>query len=504
MKNIVKGALFMAASMMLCLFSGCSNSGEEPDNNGGNNTGLTYVLSSDATEVHVDEIITFAVKTSEGNDVSSSWSLCDDKGTEFPGMTLSYSEPGKHVISARSNDDKTIKTRNTILVVIIEKEDDNTTFNPLDPNAKYVLHSDKEGQTIFRYETASFYVKEIVDGVELDRKVTDFKVGIKGSSNADRFDTGTSKRFTETGTFEFDATLTTKFNGETFVFTTENTVTINVKDKEISGYSDNFYRNVLLTEWTASWCTNCPNMAAMIEYVMESVLVDRIIPIALHPAPNVGSERPDYCYVSESAIALFDTTYNKETFGQQGIPWVVLDWDKDSFFYNGYSAQEISDFVTKSMDKVDLSRTPGLAIETSLNDRELSYTIKITPRDNDEYLLGVYFIEDGVVTEQTGSPTGTIANMNVVHYNLTEGDNPIGLKELGSLTPNEEFKYEAKFDIPVHRIPADHVFKNCRLIYYVCRKDNTTGPYGFRCANVGTVTIGKSTEYKYEPIYKEE
>lgn len=429
----------------------------------------TYTLSSDKTKVNINEVVTFTITSSTGEDVTAEWDICD-KDNCYIGNKLSWDKSGTHILTAHNRANPDIETENSVTVEV--------------GGSVYRLSADT--QKVYVLETVNFTVKEVIDGIEQDKAVQGFSIGIK---DGEKF-SSSSHIFTKAGVYTVEAKQY-DYKGE-LRKSCENTLEIIVKDREIIGHEDNFYRRSLLSEATATSCWTCPSMAKAIDYVMEYLLPDRIVPVAFH----MKGDACDVKFKDQFDIILADYKF-------YSYPVFIIDWNKtyakdDSMMNLQEGAPKIVNAVEASQARYESAKTPGLAIETSLSGRDLSIKIKTTPRETGDYLLGVYFIEDGVETEQTSGENGRMVQMNVVHQCLTTGANNNKLDELGTLEAEQEYTFDYAMTIP-----ARHNMDNCRIVYYICKTDATVEPYGYYCANATTVKVGESADYEYEPIFAE-
>ena len=267
-----------------------------------------------------------------------------------------------------------------------------------------------------------------------------------------------------------------------------NTVTVTINGDDQYDY----YRRTLFMKWTATWCPACPSMETALEEIMDMpAYQDRIVPVALHCLEN------DYCYVGPGIGDMFNST--AMDYYIEYIPTCVVDFDSELQVV-GAEQPAMQRLFDKSLSRVPYSKTPGLAIETSLDGRELSFTIKYNVREDGEYLLGCYFIEDGVQTYQSGAPNNRMVQNHVIHASLTDGVSTFGLYDCGYISVGYEFEYSSSYNIPIHQKPADFVLDNCQLVYFICKKDSSVAPYKYYCANVATVKVGESAGYEYESV----
>lgn len=451
---------------------------------------VTYTISADKTDVEINEEVTFTVTSSTGEDVTSDWNLCDESACRV-GNVFGWSTPGEHTVTAHMKADPSIEAENTITINVT-----GSTFR------LYIGNNDSDSSIeVYTLEQVDFYVRESIDGVEQDGDAYSFEAGIKDGERFSEFGP-MSNVFTEAGVYVVDAKRF-NFRGEVMA-TTENTVIVFVKERDITGYEDSYYRRSLLTELTGTSCTSCPSMVAAIEYVGEYLQPDRFVTLALHhvDALNTGLWQSYY-------MAMNDYDF-------YSYPVYIIDWNK-SYNSTNPNRDEMSLFITAS--QASYANTPGLAIETTLTSRTLDVTIRTTPRETAEYYLGAYVVEDNIYAEQQGADGGYMTHMNVAYYALTEVDNiefpeftgphyevghfgKLDIEPLGTLEANNEYTYDYTLTIPTHE-PADHNLDNCRVVYFICKADSSIQPYGYFCANAATVKLGESADYEFEPIYGE-
>ena len=469
----------------------CSNDQqpvEEPE--------VTYTLSADKTEAEINEMITFTVTSSTGEDVTAEWSICDESLC-FTGNKVSYMEAGTHTIAAHYRLDDSIEAQNTVTVTIKSSaagdEEPVESISPLNPDATYEIYFEGESPLYIYYDYVKFYVREIIDGKVTNENFRNFKIGLVGSERADRFEPGKEYMFTETGTYEFDAVIYYMKDGHIYEEKADNTVTIVANEKQTDGFTDDYFHRVLFIKWTATWCENCPEMERAINNIMDSYLLkNRVVPVAMHERGR------DYCYPGPEVGKMCDDT--ESDYNIWGIPGCVIDFDKDLSSV-GAVEEYVEKYIKTSLVRNDAGKVPGIKISTSLSGRTLSYKVESAIRETGDYLLGLFFVENGLLTYQSGTPNKEMVQNHILFHSLTSGVSSFGLHECGTLTDGTDFEYSGTFEIPVHEEPADFVFENCQIVYFICKTDESVEPYGYYCANAGVVDMGKSTEYEYEPRF---
>ena len=441
---------------------------------------ITYSLLCPKPTVSVNEKITFMVVSSKGDDVTESWNMCDENFC-YTSNTFSYPEPGVHTITAHSKDNPEIEAQNTIKVTVkaSNKEPE------VNPNATYVLRTN--ASKVYVYEQVSFTVKEVVDDVEKDSDLS-FRLIVDGEMSREM-----SHIFSTTGTYNVCAAA---YNTSGVEIVRTETLEITVGEREIIGQSDNFYRRSLFLKRSTTDCTTCPAMDYSLHQAMDLYIPNRLVPVTLH-------EKDDECGVS--AWTPFETMLQDYNF--YNVPNYVIDWNMAYTSGASYSTIGIANQTKAWQAKYAPEKTPGLAIESSLNGHELSMKLMLTTRVEGTYLLGLYILESGFETYQHGATGNRYEQNHVLFYSLTDGSDNNKLGDLGQLNANQEYVYDYKFTIPestgsVHN--HYHNLDNCTIVYFVCKKESNIRPHGYYCANVVSVPLGESAEYEYEPIYAED
>lgn len=345
-------------------------------------TEVTYTISCDKTEVKVNEEVTFTVTSSAGEDVTEAWNLCDESMCRV-GNKFGWSEPGTHTVTAHSKANPEIEAENTITIEV--------------SGSVYKLYADQD--VVYVLDEVTFHVKEIIDGVEQEEDAYGFEAGIKGGERFSQFG-AMANVFPEAGVYTVDA-VKYDFKGAE-IARAENTVEIIVKERDITGYEDRYYRRSLMAEGTGTNCTGCPAMAETIEYTETYLLPDRMIPLAFHlndDACNVPLYRNFFILTNDYGIFAY--------------PYYIIDWNL-TYKSTSSDAEALKHSIEASQARY--AQTPGLAVETTLSGRELTVKIKTTPRETAEYFLGAYIVEDDIYTEQSGADDGMMMQRNVAYY----------------------------------------------------------------------------------------
>lgn len=144
-----------------------------------------------------------------------------------------------------------------------------------------------------------------------------------------------------------------------------------------------FYRRSLVTDFTATWCVNCPNMSDAIHRAKDEY-PDRIVEIAVH-------------YLDEFEIP--EGAAMVSSFNINAFPTTLVDMDPVSK-NSVASSTLLLDRIRKSMGEA--VTTCGLKVSSHTEDRELIVDIEVTIAEDNDYKLAVLLVRDGIVAPQTG------------------------------------------------------------------------------------------------------
>ena len=233
-----------------------------------------------------------------------------------------------------------------------------------------------------------------------------------------------------------------------------------------------FNQNVLIEDYTGTWCGYCPRISHAIELVKQQT--SEAVVVAIHRGstdPSSGYYDP-YNY---PAGALEDLI------GLQGYPTGMLNRTNE---WNYPEPNNINQVLNLISDESDV----GLAITPSLNDNTMNIDVKVKfggEFSESNLKLVVYVLEDGLIFNQTnytsyyggGSVISNFEHNHVLRASLTN--------LLGNQIPSSELLannvYETNFSLP---IPANITNnENMTVVAFVTNSSNTA--MNVRIANFG-------------------
>ncbi len=246
------------------------------------------------------------------------------------------------------------------------------------------------------------------------------------------------------------------------------TLTVEAVAVEIVEERD-FLRRSLIMDFTATWCVNCPNMAAAVEAV-EDEYKGRIIDIAVH-------------WLDDYASAAGDKIVSD--YGITAIPVAVVDMDETSMT-SVASATLLGSAVKKGMDI--FSPAAGIRIDSREEDGSLAVDVECTLVSEGDYRLAVALVRDGVIASQTGGSKDYVHNS--ILLDCLGGD--YRGESLGSCAQDEVVTRSYSYDLAKIKD-----IKHTRIVAYLL-SSLEDGRYVVN--NVTACKAGGSVGYSYEQI----
>lgn len=282
MKNL---SLFLWC--LLTVVAACSS---DDDENGGGVESIRLTLSRSTIIANGEDAITFKVVDDQGTDITSACFFYVNN-EEWKGTSFSSTVAGDYEIKALYNE----IWSNTRKLKVVEPEDLTT-----------VLSADK--------------TEAVADGKDLIVLILKDEMGNDVTDGGVFYLDG--ERLNEPYVYPAEAgksyTVTATYGGQP----ASNEITVSGVDSKL------FVERMLLEEWTAVWCTNCPKVKDMIDEASEPY-PGRVISIMYHLSGSKGENDP----FDRNQSHARRTAYN---FDLLGIPRVYLNqvvmWDRAEGF----------------------------------------------------------------------------------------------------------------------------------------------------------------------------
>lgn len=503
--NKIKSIIYSLLVLPLFL-SGCV----DKDNNT-----AKVVLEVDKLTAEIGETVTFTVKY-EGEDVTADAIIKDEtNGMNITGNTLKVNNPGEIKFVALYNDEKSEVITVTVtgtpeLTLTVDNEviyvggEDKATFTvksgDLDITADAVITNITSGQAMAKganeftsTSEGTFKFSAEYNGM-VSNNVTVLVAAMPANPltisadtprmNADGSDftafkvmfmhkdvTAEAKiknvtenkelsenKFTYSGSLksvEFEA----EYNGKT-------------SNKINVGFGD-FYKNVMVLRFTATWCGPCGILSGTLENVYEQY-PDRAIQVSVHERGS-GS--------NIDMLAMGQATEIIREFPHSGIPSLYFDFDKSSQISDGGAPASL--LISKIKDGERRGADCGITATSSISGSNVVVNATVTAAAQGKYFLGAMLLEDGI----TGYPQTNAPYEGYVHDNTfralgtrVTGDN------LGELDVNQQASKTYTFSVKTFNQ------ENCRVVLYVL-----TEKLGKMIAtNIISCPIDGFTDYRFE------
>lgn len=240
---------------------------------------------------------------------------------------------------------------------------------------------------------------------------------------------------------------------------------------QIGEFTQKHIKNVLVEDYTGTWCGYCPRVASAIEDVLSNT--DKVIAIAIHDDNDMR-----YTYVGDMMT----------TFGIKGYPTGLVD---RKYFW-AYP-ETLSGLNSSIIEKAPL----GIKVESSLVNRTASVTVSVEFAVDIPFDMSVVvcLTEDGIIADQVnyyddgrGNPIIDFEHNHVLRKAATNiFGNPIGV----------EFQKKdmiATYNYTFSSLSANYNLDKCHIVAFVTKKG------GRNAYNAQIVKLGENKGFQYLPI----
>lgn len=229
------------------------------------------------------------------------------------------------------------------------------------------------------------------------------------------------------------------------------------------GFGD-FYKNVLLYRFTATWCGPCSAFMSVLKVAL-GVYPDRLVEVAIHQSDMYTSN---------------DNPLFLQYFSVPAIPAVFFDFDKKN--QQDPSVMSVTDVVNIIKEYQATGAKVGIAMSSTVDaDRNVTVSVRVTPSEAGMYRLGVILLEDGIEGAQSG--TSRFIHDNTMRVLATS----LGGDSLGEVAENTEVVKEYTFSLEGYT-------DNCRVVAYV----NTADGDVYATTNAASCPVNGRTDYRFE------
>lgn len=344
MKTILKIYFPLYFFLLACFFIACGPN--EPVGGSAQNVDnspdvTSIVISADSNTANLNDLITFNVVTNTGDSITSSADFYLN-GTLISSNSYSFISEGTYVFTAVYEG----LTSNELSFTITENNSNELTSITLSSNlSSYLIN-----------EVATFTVIGN-DGIEY---TTDSSITMADGTIL----TGNTYDTTTEGTFTFTATYNSLVSNETQI--------------DVLPSPASFQKNVLIEDYTGTWCGYCPRVSYGIELVKAET--DKAVVVAIH-------RQDEYNFNAQALESLIGLTGYPTAMLNRTISW-------------GYpEPNNIGQVINLTNGSSDL----GLSINPTITDNTMNIQIEVKfgiDYSLAELALVVYVLEDDLFSDQ--------------------------------------------------------------------------------------------------------
>lgn len=373
----------------------------------------TILISSDFSSIEAGNTVTFSAVTNLGTDVTDEV-VFSVGGTIISGNTYVFQEQGSFVVTAIYN---------------------NITSNSIVINVTVLLTSinlSSNSQSYFLGDLVEFSVIGN-NGIDLTDQST---ISIVGDSDLSSNIYATS----EEGMFSFVATY------DDFISV--------VYDINVLPAPTRFNQNVLIEDYTGTWCGYCPRISYAIDLVNQQT--SEAVVVAIHRGSSDPYNFP--AGVLEDLINL------------QGYPTAMLNRTTEWNYPEPYNVDQVIDLTSGLADV-------GLAISSSLDGSQMSIDVKVKfggQFSHSSAKLVLYVLEDGLFFDQTNytsyyGGSSTISNFEHNHVLRASLSNL-----MGDQIPEDEYSEDNVYEVNyTSSVPSNiSINENMTLVAFVTNEYN--------------------------------
>lgn len=416
--------------LVFSLYNSCGSDDSAETSNGPAISSIT--INSDRSSIELGDTVTFTATTNLGDDITSEATFYVGTNS-ITGNTYTFQEEGYFIVKAVYQ---------------------NITSNSITINVNVPLTN-----ITLSANSASYFLGEDVvfsvtgnNGVNLNNQAT---ISMVGGNDL----TGNVYTTTYEGTIGFTAT----FEG----------LTSPVYEITVLPAPTKFEQNVLIEDYTGTWCGWCPRISHAIE------LVEQQTTNAVIAAIHRGNSDPGSAYYDPYN---FSAGVLEDLIGLQGYPTGMLNRTTE---WNYPEPNNVSQVINLTSGQADV----GLALSPSLNGSTMNIEVRVKfggQFSASSAKLVVYILEDNLIFDQVnytsyyggGAIISNFEHHNVVRAALTN--------LLGDQIPASEFSadniYEASYTVA---IPSNiSVQQNMSVAAFVIN-GNTNAVLNVRGANFG-------------------
>lgn len=285
------------------------------------------------------------------------------------------------------------------------------------------------------------------------------------------------------GTRSFWVGYKTKNTRETPISITAVASDIPSRPADAEPNNTSFTHRALFTQFTGTWCGNCPYMIAAFHYLFEDEeYKDKFVHTAIHGGDSFKvTLPPDH---KRELAAILNTTGN--------YPFVLCNLKLG--IQNSLVETNIGNLMGAIETTMQTDARAGIAVRTELKDNMLLARASVKVSHTGEYYIGAWLLESNLYAAQSNYTDMTDDYLdiheNVVRIADSNPDNNYMGHSLGSITKGERADH-----LFVMELNPEWKVENCHLVLFV----STTQHKQFGITNaVKTTSLTSGVDFEYK------
>ena len=282
------------------------------------------------------------------------------------------------------------------------------------------------------------------------------------------------------GTRSFWVGYKTKNTRETPISITAVASDIPSRPADAEPNNTSFTHRALFTQFTGTWCGNCPYMIAAFHYLFEDATYkDKFVHTAIHSGDIFRVALPD----GRDLASTLNYTNR--------YPFVLCNLSMG--IENSLVESNIGNLMGAIETTMQTDARAGIAVRTELKDNMLLARASVKVSHTGEYYIGAWLVESGLYAQQ-GNSTNMTDDYIDIHENVVRiaDSNTSDFKghSLGSITKGERADH-----LFVMELNPEWKVENCHLVLFV----STTQHKQFGITNaVRTTSLTSGVDFEYK------
>ena len=284
---------------------------------------------------------------------------------------------------------------------------------------------------------------------------------------------------TKTGTISFWAMygITTTINTPSTITAVDFAIPARPTDAQPANTS--FVRRALVTQFTGTWCGNCPYMISALENVFNyKEWSDKAVLVAIHNNDSFDIKNTDFASANGLIVNAWPTVkvdilYTIENYGVE---------------------QNIANLQSAIRTSVNKGAKAAIAARTAMNDSSLVIRASVKAAEENEYFVGAWLLEDGLYEQQSNYP-GLPGNFDIHNNVLRLPDSQYSRRDFYGHSLGTIRKGDVADHLFVIDLKNEWVKSKCHVVLFVSTYENNSKVIT-NAAAIPSLTSGVEFAYK--------